>query len=49
MDKSGKTLKELIEYHNVRMDENLKWGTLKNYHTTARYIDLFLRKKNETG
>ncbi len=45
MDNSGKTLKELIEYHNVRMDENLKWGTLKNYHTTARYIDLFLRKK----
>lgn len=45
IDESEKTLKELIEYHNTRMDENLKWGTLKNYFTTSRYINVFLKKK----
>jgi site-specific recombinase XerD len=42
---SEKTLKELIEYHNTHQDENLTWGTLKNYFTTSRYIDVFLKKK----
>ncbi|WP_346861152.1 site-specific integrase [uncultured Draconibacterium sp.] len=45
IDESSKTLKELIEYHNTRQDENLKWGTLKNYFTTSRYINVFLKKK----
>jgi site-specific recombinase XerD len=45
IDESEKTLKELVEYHNVHMDENLKWGTLKNYFTTSRYINVFLKKK----
>ena len=36
IEETGKTLKELVEYHNVSMDLNLKWGTLKNYHTTAK-------------
>jgi hypothetical protein len=45
IDESGKTLKELIEYHNTFQDENLKWGTLKNYFTTARYLNVFLKKK----
>ncbi len=44
IEKSGKTLNELVEYHNSHMDLNLKWGTLKNYHTTAKYIILFLNK-----
>jgi site-specific recombinase XerD len=41
----GKTLKELVDYHNTFQDENLKWGTLKNYFTTSRYLDAFLKKK----
>ena len=45
IDKSEKTLKELMDFHNVQMDENLKWGTLKNYFTTSRYINVFLNKK----
>ena len=45
VDESGETLKGLIEYHNTRMDENLKWGTLKNYFTTQKYVDLFLQRK----
>jgi hypothetical protein len=31
IDESGETLKGLIEYHNNMQDENLQWGTLKNY------------------
>ena len=27
------------------MDENLKWGTLKNYKTTQKYIEKFLKQK----
>lgn len=45
IDESGETLKGLVEYHNTRMDENLKWGTLKNYKTTQKYIEKFLKQK----
>lgn len=45
LEESGETLKSLIEYHNTRMDENLKWGTLKNYFTTQKYVDIFLKEK----
>jgi len=45
IDDSGETLKGLIKYHNTHMDLNLKWGTLKNYMTTEKYVDKFLRKK----
>lgn len=45
VDETGKTLKELVDYHNLSMEDNLKWGTLKNYHTTAKYIGLFLKKR----
>ena len=48
IDDSGETLKGLIKYHNTHMDLNLKWGTLKNYMTTEKYIDKFLSKKTET-
>uniref|UniRef100_UPI0032180AF1 site-specific integrase n=1 Tax=uncultured Draconibacterium sp. TaxID=1573823 RepID=UPI0032180AF1 len=45
IDESEGTLNQLVKYHNTQMDENLKWGTLKNYHTTARYLTKFLKKK----
>ena len=45
IDDSGETLKGLIEYHNIGMDSNLRWGTLKNYMTTEKYIDKFLKHK----
>jgi len=45
VDESGETLKGLIEYHNTRMDKNLKWGKLKNYFTAQKYVDLFLQRK----
>ncbi len=45
VDELDKTLKGLIEYHNTSMDENLEWGTLKNYFTTQKYVSLFLKRK----
>lgn len=45
VEDSGETLKGLIEYHNTGMNSNLRWGTLKNYKTTEKYIDKFLRQK----
>ena len=39
------TLLGLINYHNTNMKQVLAWGTLKNYFTTERYIQLFLKQK----
>jgi site-specific recombinase XerD len=44
-DESEKTLMELIDFHNIRMDSNLKWGTQKNYFTTKKYVEIFLKRK----
>lgn len=44
-DDNSKTLKELIAYHNGNMIHVLKAGTMKNYYTTERYLQKFLRKK----
>lgn len=44
-DDNSKTLKELIAYHNGNMVHVLKAGTMKNYYTTERYLQKFLRKK----
>lgn len=45
IEEQGQTLNKLIEYHNTRMDENLEWGTLKNYFTTQKYVAMFLKGK----
>ena len=44
-DDNSKTLKELIAYHNGNMIHILKSGTMKNYYTTERYLQKFLRRK----
>lgn len=48
LDISDMTLCKLIEYHNTNCKETLKWGTLKNYFTTQKYIELFLKEKYKT-
>jgi len=48
-DDRGKTLKQLIEYHNEEMKDELAWGTQKNYYTTQKYILEFLSQKNKTS
>lgn len=42
LDDSGYSLLELFDYHNDQMQKVLKWGTLKNYFTTKKYMVLFL-------
>jgi site-specific recombinase XerD len=37
-----------MEYHNEQMKEVLKYGTLKNYYTTVRYVKLFLKTCHKT-
>lgn len=39
------TLCNLIDYHNTNMKGILAQGTLKNYFTTKKYIQLFLAKR----
>lgn len=47
IEEGGKTLMELCRYHNEQMSVILKYGTLKNYYTTEKYIQLFLNQKLE--
>ncbi len=44
-DEQHKTLLELVDYHNKNMQLVLKFGTLKNYFTTEKYLKKFLQKK----
>lgn len=39
------SLLNLIDYHNTEMNNVLEWGTLKNYYTTRKYIEKFLKQK----
>lgn len=48
-DISGFTLAKLMKYHNETMKGILAWGTLKNYYTTQRYIEMFLRERHKTS
>lgn len=48
LDEDHKTLKEIMIYHNEKMKGTLKWGTLKNYYTTAEYLTRFLKEKKKT-
>lgn len=49
LDEDHKTLKHIIDYHNDKMKNVLKWGTLKNYYTTAKYLDEFLKNEKKTN
>ncbi len=44
-----KTLLELVEYHNTTMHTSLKPGTMKNYYSTKKYIDMFLADRLKTN
>jgi integrase/recombinase XerD len=38
------TLVDLMKYHNIHLKDMLEWGTMKNYMTTQRYIEMFINK-----
>ncbi len=48
LDEDHKTLKDIVAYHNEKMKNILKWGTLKNYRTTANYLEEFIKRKKKT-
>ena len=41
------TLCKLMNYHNIDMKESLSWGTMKNYYTTQKYLEKFLKEKKK--
>ncbi|MCC4211251.1 site-specific integrase [Leeuwenhoekiella parthenopeia] len=47
-DEDHMTLLDILEYHNSKMHGVLKWGTLKNYYTTAEYLSRFLKEIKKT-
>ena len=48
-DKNNYTLLWLVKQHNTMMKEVLRWGTLKNYFTTERYLREFLKTQSSSG
>ena len=48
-DEEHHSLSDIIEYHNQQAKDTLRWGTLKNYYTTQRYIKEFIKSKRRTA
>ncbi|QTY26409.1 site-specific integrase [Flavobacterium sp. CS20] len=48
-DQKQPTLKKLFKYHSLKMENILAPGTLKNYKTTLKYIDEFLKIEIKTS
>lgn len=48
LDEDHKTLNDIVDYHNTKMNSSLKWGTMKNYLTTAKYLKEFLLLSKQT-
>lgn len=47
-DATFKTLLDVIDHHNTTMGDILKWGTLKNYGATEKYLQDYLHKDHNT-
>ena len=43
------TLLGLVDYHNTHLKDMLEWGTMKNYMTTQKYIQRFLKQVKKTS
>ncbi len=43
------SLMSLFDYHNTEMRTTLEWGTLKNYFTTRRYVEEYLKAHLKTS
>jgi len=48
-DQQHQSLLTLVDYHNTQMTETLRWGTLKNYFTTERYVKEFVTSQFKTA
>jgi site-specific recombinase XerD len=49
IDQNQQTLMKLVNFHNREMKQNLTHGTLKNYYTTEKYLQHFLKEKFKTS
>jgi integrase len=38
------SLLKIVDYHNTYLKDTIEWGALKNYFTTQKYLELFLKK-----
>ncbi|MCJ7467561.1 MAG: site-specific integrase [Maribacter sp.] len=47
-DEERMTLMKAFEYHNSNINKSLKWGTLKNYLSTEKYLKQYLRERLKT-
>ncbi len=43
------TLRKLMNYHNIDMRESVSWGTMKNYFTTQKYLEKFLKERRKVN
>lgn len=48
-EETSQTLMTLIEHHNIQLKNNLEHGTMKNYITTQKYLQLFLKDHLKTS
>lgn len=44
-NKEDHFLLDAFSYHNTTQESKLEWGTLKNYFTTQKYVELFIKEK----
>jgi len=44
-DEERMTLMKAVEYHNSNINKSLRWGTLKNYFSTEKYLKQFLQER----
>jgi site-specific recombinase XerD len=44
-DEDEFTLCKLVSYHNTDMKDTVSWGTLKNYFTTQKYLERYLKSR----
>ena len=48
-DEKEHSLLSLFNYHRTQLKDTLEWGTMKNYLTTEKYVELFLKAKLNTS
>ncbi|MGF1638269.1 MAG: phage integrase SAM-like domain and Arm DNA-binding domain-containing protein [Cyclobacteriaceae bacterium] len=49
VEKDESALSKLVEIHNTNLNDILAKGTLKNYKTTQKYLQMFLKKRYRTS
>jgi len=48
-DDNSRTLQEILEYHNRKIEKTLATGTIRNFKITENYVNRFLNQKLKTN